>query len=104
MPPPVPWMRQRLMGRLEMLAEGDVGVRAAIELEDGLDVVFIGDVVPDALMEQAEHTRDLLAGHQVENPVQEVRAPVEECAAGDGLVRAPPVAGVAVAREARLDR
>ena len=66
-------------------------------------MVFVGDIVPDALMEVPGDALHLAAWHEVENPVQKVRAPVVERPAGEGFIRAPPVAGMAVAGEAGLD-
>src|SRR5947209_17571330 len=65
-------------------------------------MVGIGHIMPDALLLDAAHTHDFL-GDKLENPVQVVRAPVVEDAAGDRFVRMPVVTGMRVAADKGLD-
>src|SRR4029077_574759 len=76
-------------------------LRAAREGEVDAHLVRVGDVVPYALVRVG---RDLphRIREKLQDPVEVVRAPVIDRAAGDGLVAVPEVAGVRVAAYERL--
>ena len=65
-------------------------------------LVSVSDIMPDALMLNAAYTHDGI-GDQIENPVQVVRAPVIENAAGNRLLGVPVVAGVSISSDKGFD-
>ena len=69
----------------------DVRHAAVSEADDGLNVVFVGNVVPDEvrLVKPGDVNHRCL--DDVEQPIEVVRAPVIELPARDGFHATPPI-------------
>src|SRR5579859_8193480 len=70
------------------------------QIDAGL--VGVGDIMPDSLMFHTSHA-DYRIWHEVEYPVQIMRAPVIEHTARNGRVRMPVIAGMSIAADKGLD-
>ena len=81
---------------------GDVRDHAVLEADERAGLVFVADVVPYELVVEAGHSRDA-AGHEVQHPVDRVRPPEVERAAGLLLLRVPAVLGIPVSARGKLD-
>lgn len=60
------------------------------EAKHCLHLIFVGDIVPDAVVEVAGDISNG-AGHDAQQPVEVMRAPIVEVAAADRLARSPPI-------------